>query len=132
MVTIEQLPDFIIEQMLTNQEAQGNLRDINVFKKKIDAFKEQGGFNWSETPQGKKYWAVVFNTGRFPAQELTIGELIIVSYSDGTEGYKRYLGQSVINGTSMVIATTDRGYADWQSNNSYAKSVTLHSNWRKR
>lgn len=44
--TWQDLPKEIQEEMLNEQERQGNKRDAGVFEKEIDAAKFNGGFDW--------------------------------------------------------------------------------------
>lgn len=51
---IDWLPDFIGEELMNQQELQGNKRDISVFEKnKSDSVI---GFSWYETEQGVDFW----------------------------------------------------------------------------
>ena len=51
---IDWLPDFIGEELMNQQELQGNKRDISVFEKnKIDCVI---GFCWDKTEQGSDFW----------------------------------------------------------------------------
>lgn len=48
---LEGFPDEVIDKMLERQVEQGNKRNIEVFKKKSDANKAEGGFDWDETEE---------------------------------------------------------------------------------
>ena len=49
---IDWLPDFIGEELMNQQELQGNKRDISVFEKGIRSNCIFRGFDWDETKQG--------------------------------------------------------------------------------
>lgn len=53
---IDWLPDFIGEELMNQQELQGNKRDISVFEKDVRAEKSEGGFYWHETEQQRLFW----------------------------------------------------------------------------
>jgi hypothetical protein len=46
----------IQNRMLECQEEQGNPRNPEIFKKKIDSDKNQGAFDWEDTKEGFNYW----------------------------------------------------------------------------
>ena len=50
------LPDFIGEELMNQQELQGNKRDISVFEKFIIADDNRGGFEWEKTIQSRIFW----------------------------------------------------------------------------
>lgn len=56
---LEGVPSYIVNQMLDEQERQGNTRDVSVFENCIKASKERGGFNWGESSQGWDYWEFI-------------------------------------------------------------------------
>ena len=53
---IDWLPDFIGEELMRQQELQGNKRDISVFEKFAYSSKIQHGFDWDKTEEGKPFW----------------------------------------------------------------------------
>ena len=53
---IDWLPDFIGEELLNQQESQGNKRDISFFEEDIATCKDEGGFEWKDTSQGNIFW----------------------------------------------------------------------------
>ena len=53
---IDWLPDFIGEELMNQQELQGNKRDISVFEEDIAAYKDEGGFEWKDTSQKYNFW----------------------------------------------------------------------------
>jgi hypothetical protein len=53
---IDWLPDFIGEELMNQQELQGNKRDISVFEKDIQTIRVFKGFDWPETGQGREFW----------------------------------------------------------------------------
>ena len=53
---IDWLPDFIGEELMRQQELQGNKRDISVFEKSNTSDKNQGGFDWHKTMQRELFW----------------------------------------------------------------------------
>ena len=50
------LPDFIGEELMKQQEYQGNKRDISVFEEDVSAGESDGGFEWKDTSQGNIFW----------------------------------------------------------------------------
>ena len=53
---INWLPDFIGEELMNQQELQGNKRDISVFENDVTASTNDGGFEWKYTSQGNSFW----------------------------------------------------------------------------
>ena len=53
---IDWLPDFIGEELMNQQELQGNKRDISVFEEDVSADKSDGGFEWKDTSQKYNFW----------------------------------------------------------------------------
>ena len=53
---IDWLPDFIGEELMKQQEYQGNKRDISVFEEDVSAAKSEGGFEWKDTSQKYNFW----------------------------------------------------------------------------
>jgi hypothetical protein len=53
---IDWLPDFIGEELMKQQEYQGNKRDISVFEEDVIAGKNEGGFEWKDTSQNYNFW----------------------------------------------------------------------------
>jgi len=64
---MKDFPKEIIDKMLERQQAQGNKRDINVFKKDPTAPAYHGGFNWANTPEGSSFWGRVIEGKNFEA-----------------------------------------------------------------
>ena len=64
----------IVAKMLSNQINQGNVRDISVFENRIATPKDDGGFNWGETSQGKDFWQVVRGGGPLTLKTKTFYE----------------------------------------------------------
>ena len=56
---IDWLPDFIGEELMKQQEYQGNKRDISVFEEDVSADKSDGGFEWKDTSQKYNFWVRV-------------------------------------------------------------------------
>lgn len=59
----DDLPKEIQAKMLDHQEAQGNKRDPEVFRKALDMDKCVGGFDWDKTPKGHKFWRDILLDG---------------------------------------------------------------------
>lgn len=59
----DDLPKEIQEKMLDHQEAQGNKRDPEVFRKHLDMAKDGGGIDWSRTPERHKFWSYILFYG---------------------------------------------------------------------
>ena len=55
------MPDFIGEELMNQQEEQGNKRDITVFEKIYFCGKHIGGFDWRETKEGQRFWQKVLD-----------------------------------------------------------------------
>ena len=53
---IDWLPDFIGEELMNQQEYQGNKRDISFFEEDIATCKDEGGFEWKDTSQKYNFW----------------------------------------------------------------------------
>ena len=53
---IDWLPDFIGEELMNQQEYQGNKRDISFFEEDVSAAKNDGGFEWKDTSQKYNFW----------------------------------------------------------------------------
>ena len=53
----------IVSEMLYNQVEQGNPRDVSVFEVRRSTPKDDGGFDWDKTSEGKDYWQVVLGGG---------------------------------------------------------------------
>lgn len=62
---ISGFPLHVVQMMINNQIAQGNEANVKIFQNKKDTPKRFGGFDWSRTPQGIKYWNKVINFGCF-------------------------------------------------------------------
>ena len=58
----DDLPKEIQDNMLDHQEAQGNKRDPEVFRKWIGSY--FGGFDWYKTPEGHKFWRDILLDGK--------------------------------------------------------------------
>lgn len=58
---LEGVPSYIVNQMLDEQEKQGNKRDVSVFENDINAIKKEGGFTWVESSQGHYYWRLLIS-----------------------------------------------------------------------
>jgi hypothetical protein len=56
MNKFDRLPKEIQVKMLDYQEQQGNKRDADIFRKKLDAYIIEGGFVWSDTPEEYTFW----------------------------------------------------------------------------
>ena len=56
---IDWLPDFIGEELMNQQELQGNKRDISFFENDIRAEMSEGGFDWDKTAQKREFWVRV-------------------------------------------------------------------------
>lgn len=65
MTANKNYPSEVIEKLLDNQELQGNKRDVSVFEKDIETHKEEGGVNWTETPEGEIFWHEVLLNRKF-------------------------------------------------------------------
>lgn len=62
MIKWDELPPEIQNRMFECQEEQGNPRNPNAFKIRIDIDDSQGGFLWSNTKEGHSFWySIVFD-----------------------------------------------------------------------
>lgn len=48
----------LLSEMLDEQEAQDNVRDVTVFEISLRADCDEGGFNWWASARGSEYWSV--------------------------------------------------------------------------
>lgn len=62
---LSNIPDFVVEEMLNQQELQGNKRDVTAFENSILSEKHSGGFDWIETIQGESFWERVLTEHDF-------------------------------------------------------------------
>ena len=46
----------VLKNMLVNQALQGNQMDFFIFQNNVTANKEEGGFDWDNSPQGESFW----------------------------------------------------------------------------
>jgi hypothetical protein len=44
---------------MVNQALQGNQMDFSIFQNNVNANKEEGGFDWDNSPQGESFWTEV-------------------------------------------------------------------------
>lgn len=58
-------PQEIVEKMLDIQESQGNRKDVSVFEFDITKTNCDGGFCWSDTPEGHAFWRQVIKDKEF-------------------------------------------------------------------
>ena len=58
-------PNWLVERMLQNQEAQGNLRNHKVFDNSLKAGRYRNGFDWYATEEENKWWEDVLTTHNF-------------------------------------------------------------------
>lgn len=58
-------PEEVVEQMLNEQEKQGNKRDVRVFEDYIISDKSDYGFNWTDTELGYDFWDGVLSQKDF-------------------------------------------------------------------
>lgn len=49
----------LLSEMLDEQEAQDNVRDVAVFENSLMADCDEGGFDWYASARGPVYWSVV-------------------------------------------------------------------------
>lgn len=54
-------PIEVVEKMIERQVEQGNKPNVTVFQLSVGPDKSRGGFTWSETPEGAKFWDIVIN-----------------------------------------------------------------------
>lgn len=59
-IKIQDLPEKIKLLALQRQKDAGNIPNENLF---IDAFKENGNFDWFETPEGNEFWEIISAEG---------------------------------------------------------------------
>ncbi len=62
---ISGFPIEVVAKMLERQFQQYGEYDIYVFQHSEDASRSQGGFTWSDTPEGNIFWSDVINCRRF-------------------------------------------------------------------
>lgn len=77
---LHSLPPDVFEELLREQVAQGNPRNISIFYEDISADKRGGGFNWGESKLGRKFWRIIFEDNYFnytPPPELNINLILV-------------------------------------------------------
>lgn len=52
----------VANRMMECQKEQGNIPNLNIFLRRYDAPKRDGGFNWGDTVEGFHYWNVLLLT----------------------------------------------------------------------
>lgn len=62
---LSNIPDFVVEEMLNQQQIQGNKRDVTVFENDMFIGRRGGGFTWRETVQGQEFWRRVLREDDF-------------------------------------------------------------------
>lgn len=62
---LEGFPEEVIEKMLERQVEQGNERDVSVFEKERNVYKNWGGFRWDNTSEGYSFWNEVIDNKDF-------------------------------------------------------------------
>lgn len=62
---IASIPSEIVVAMLNAQEKQGNLRNINIFKRNRFADFSEEGFNWDDTIEGLSFWAEILEDEKY-------------------------------------------------------------------
>lgn len=83
---ISRLPKRIIRKMLRNQYAQTGSFNVSVFEDHRKTCKEEGGFQWADTPEGYVYWSQVFNE-KYPSEHLYMGSRWPIYFNiEDTEG----------------------------------------------
>ncbi len=67
---IKELPKEIRYLAVANQLAQGNVENLEC---EVSGYKDDGNFDWVQTPEGPAFWNDVYNNG-----------LEVVNHSNGT------------------------------------------------
>ena len=62
---LENFPIEIVEKMLQKQYNQVNKKDITVFQNNKKADETHGGFRWSDTIEGYRFWDDVITLSKF-------------------------------------------------------------------
>ena len=81
---IENFPVHVIEAMLDEQVNQGNERDAEVFQRDAMASTPMGGFLWSASEQGHRFWEAVILFRRFgliPENTMYIHQELMCEYT---------------------------------------------------
>ena len=94
-------PPEVVELMLQRQVEQGNTRDIEVFEEERNAGKENGGFTWIDTPEGRNFWNSIISEKdfnlffeKYPKEQKTLETVncypkVMLVSDDGETWYKR-------------------------------------------
>tara|TARA_R110001599_G_scaffold263364_1_gene464029 strand:- start:210 stop:1277 length:1068 start_codon:yes stop_codon:yes gene_type:complete len=45
-----------LKNLMVNQALQGNQMDFSIFQNNVNANKQEGGFDWDNSPQGESFW----------------------------------------------------------------------------
>lgn len=62
---LKTIADPIVHKMLEHQVAQGNPKDVRVFKKHRDNGRKKGGFDWADTSEGFQFWESVLRDDNY-------------------------------------------------------------------
>ena len=58
---LDGIPDPIVHKMLERQVEQGNKKNVSVFEANRTADKDDGGFDWRETPEYEEFWSPILD-----------------------------------------------------------------------
>lgn len=53
---LDGFPLDVVKSMIEEQVMQGNEPDVTVFQHQADAYKKDGGFEWSSSKYGYEFW----------------------------------------------------------------------------
>jgi hypothetical protein len=85
---ITDFPEEIVAKMLEEQVKQGNPKNIKVFEKNVSPPRSAGGFTWSDTDDGQRFWEKV------------------ISYKDFNLFFKEYpkdiIGDGIVETTEII------------------------------
>lgn len=102
---LENFPIEIVEKMLRKQYNQVNKMDVTVFQNNKRADEIHGGFRWSDTIEGYRFWDDVITLGKFDVFFKRYPE----RYPVDTKSKRVYIRGDVHNGEEVIKALEFRG-----------------------
>ena len=102
---LENFPIEIVEKMLRKQYNQVNKMDVTVFQNNKRADEIHGGFRWSDTIEGYRFWDDVITLGKFNV----FFERYPERHSVDPKSKRVYIRGDVHNGEEVIKALELRG-----------------------
>ena len=102
---LENFPIEVVEKMLRKQYNQVNKMDITVFQNNKKADEIHGGFRWSDTIEGYRFWDDVITLSKFDVFFKRYPE----HHSVDPKSKRVYIRGDVDNGQEVIKALESRG-----------------------